>query len=842
MAMVAIFIGAISSLTWVKGVNPVRASMAEGRALKHFRAGEMESAVLQLDRAIKLAPDVPIYYNNRAEMFLLYQIRPDEFTEPVCDRQTQVPYLICLGFKSLEFNLESAERQPFNYRSQMATANSAFKLQLSETAVEYYDKATKLVPNGWRVRFDLAESLINLGSYEQAVRELDRVLDILGGTRDSGLPSVLKGRALWAMGQPDEAIESLKFGISVGGNLKGNLDVIGEINEALGYELDTQHFTQLLDQNPQDPAAHVFRGRAYFLRGEYVDALKDIEVGISMGLETPELLAERGYLRLKTGNPVEAHSDLFRAIDSSPQNALYNAHIGAFQLDQGEFALALDSLENAITLDPDLGLAYLIRSQVYTALKLKGTAKEFFDIPKELDLPTSQDYAERGVIFAFLGEYPLALSDVDEAIKINPDQADYYNVRAKIYAVAGDFPSALADFDTAIQLNPEAGQYLLNRGVLFDILGSTDRSLADFKTAQSMGGIDLPEPVGRSLAYFATYTNDPSIDEKLEDFRRLNRKRNKLLDTDNLHAGPVTRTYRVTLQSLGQASLALFRWNDAIEALSELIELSPDEPEAYKHRGDAYLGLRNYSEATIDYSRAVGLDPANSAFLTARGKAYAESGQIALARNDLDQALRIDPKSSDAHNLLGFLSVQSKDYSQAFADLDRALEISLLNHQAHFIQATAYTGLGQIPAALEAIGQSINLAPNNPEYFYVRGLLRAELGDHELAINDFEQAIALWAEFKDVDPKLTRPFFSRGQAHLELGNQNQALFNAVRTMQFLTDNFNTPEWNGYLPKISSQLADARQLISDSFARVPCGFQEPNDPITSLCVQALKYLQ
>jgi len=120
LAIVAWLIGGVGVVTWQKSINSVRASVAEGRALSHFREGDLESSLHDLNKAIELAPGIPIYYYNRAQIYFNYLIQPDVFTEPVCDQQNETPYLVCLGVESLESNLESISQQPFYYRSRIA--------------------------------------------------------------------------------------------------------------------------------------------------------------------------------------------------------------------------------------------------------------------------------------------------------------------------------------------------------------------------------------------------------------------------------------------------------------------------------------------------------------------------------------------------------------------------------------------------------------------------------------------------------------------------------------------------------------------------------------------------
>ena len=823
LAIVAWLVGGIGVVTWQKSINSVRASVAEGQALKHFREGDLESTVEDLDRAIKLAPGVPSYYSNRAQVFLAYQLRPTDFTEPSCDQQVEVPYLVCLGIQSLESNIESVNQQPFNYRARLAAGNSAFNLQLNETALESYANAVTMVPNAWTMRNDLAESQIDVGFYDEALPELDWSLGITGDSYRSARALYLKGKALKELGRLDDAMSTLNHGLSVNYVSEfatASLALLREINTERGVALDIEYFDRKISQNPQDAVAYYFRGRAHLTLGNAERADPDIQTSIDLGLSLLETRTLRAYAILKNGDSDRAQGELAAAVESAPQNALYNAFYGELQMTQGNFAQALNYLENASILNPDLGLAYLVRGKVFLSLGLEESAKEIFDSSVDLDLPIAQDYIDRGEIRAFFGEYDLAFSDLDEAIRINPNQAKYYNARAKTFANMSDLQAALIDFDTAIQIDSSVGDYFINRGVIYDMLGETERSLADFGIAQTLGAVDLPVSADRNPSYFAVYTDTTSTEAESRRLLKLQAETAALRDIEFYSAiRPDDDDYPYALQILGQTYLRLELWGEAAKSLSQLIDLSPTTPEAYRYRGDAYLALKQVENANNDYHQAVILNASDSKNFVARGKGYAEIGKYELARDDFTEAIRLDPDSSDAYKFRGYLSAQTGNYSMAFSDLDHAIEISAFNHDAYFKRSQAYTGLGRTLLALDDLEQAIKLAPTNSDYLYNRGLLRFKLADYDSAIEDFDGAIALKEGYAYVDPRHARPFVDRGKAYLKIGNPSRAVGDGRKAVRLLEEFLNSSEWVNLEPIINLQLADAHDLLGDAHAEL-----------------------
>jgi tetratricopeptide (TPR) repeat protein len=186
-----------------------------------------------------------------------------------------------------------------------------------------------------------------------------------------------------------------------------------------------------------------------------------------------------GYTQLKLDRTSDSLPNLTASVEIAPTNALFNTYFAELQTRRNEYALALNHLEIASALDPELELVPLVRSKVFMALGLEVLAKQALDASLGSALPTAQDYSDRGQIHAIFGEADLAFLDHEKAIRINPNRAKFYADRGKTSASLGDFDSALTDFNVGIQIDPTDSTSLLNRGALYVILEEYDLAIAD---------------------------------------------------------------------------------------------------------------------------------------------------------------------------------------------------------------------------------------------------------------------------------------------------------------------------------------------------------------------------
>jgi len=113
-------------------------------------------------------------------------------------------------------------------------------------------------------------------------------------------------------------------------------------------------------------------------------------------------------------------------------------------------------------------------------------------------------YLHRGIAYRQKGKAESAIADFNEAIVLNPADADIYFHRGLAYRAKGNYDSAIADFDQAIQLDPKDPEAYNCRGEAYRDKGDYGRAVADFDRALAL------EPAMRAAA-----NNKAKVLEKL---------------------------------------------------------------------------------------------------------------------------------------------------------------------------------------------------------------------------------------------------------------------------------------------------------------------------------------
>ena len=122
----------------------------------------------------------------------------------------------------------------------------------------------------------------------------------------------------------------------------------------------------------------------------------------------------------------------------------------------------------------------------------------------KVDKKYSGAYFNRCSIFDYKKQYDAAITECSQAIKLGPGAdttmaghneklgrdkviSDYYATRGHAYLKKDDLVHAFADLENAIRLNPDNGRALRTRGEAYEAKGDVARAQADYAAAKLFG-------------------------------------------------------------------------------------------------------------------------------------------------------------------------------------------------------------------------------------------------------------------------------------------------------------------------------------------------------------------
>lgn len=136
--------------------------------------------------------------------------------------------------------------------------------------------------------------------------------------------------------------------------------------------------------------------------------------------------------------------------------------------------------------------------------------------------------------------------------------------------------------------------------------------------------------------------------------------------------------------------------------------------------------------------------------------------------------------------------------------MSHALEVTGPNYFAHANRGLAYGKLGNHRLAIEDYDRAIEIRPQYSEAYNGRGISYGWLGDYREAVESFDRAIA-------INPEYLEAFINRGAAHGNLGNHQKAVEDFDRAIGIDPQKAEVFANRG---AAHAKLGDQRQAISD----------------------------
>jgi tetratricopeptide (TPR) repeat protein len=207
------------------------------------------------------------------------------------------------------------------------------------------------------------------------------------------------------------------------------------------------------------------------------------------------------------------------------------------------------------------------------------------------------------------------------------NRATAHDYRARGHAKLKRFDAALADANEAIGLQPNDADFLTNRGVLHAEMGEFDLAIRDYSDAIRMNPND-------HIAYF----------NRAKDRRRKN-EIDAALD-DLSMALKINPKYASALYMRASLFEDLGRFDVALKDVDEVLLLTPRDDRALNLRGLVMEGKGQLDQAVKNYNQAIAIDPAYEGYFFNRGRAHRLMGRYDLSIKDFDRGLEINPARS----------------------------------------------------------------------------------------------------------------------------------------------------------------------------------------------------
>lgn len=211
---------------------------------------------------------------------------------------------------------------------------------------------------------------------------------------------------------------------------------------------------------------------------------------------------------------------------------------------------AVSKFTEAVRFQPAFGRAYVNRSSAFYQMGQYALALQDLNTAIGLEPGIASDLVARATVEEQIGDHRPAVRDLTQAIALAPAIPDYHYYRAISSLRAEDYRSAIADLDECIRLSPRSAAYHY-RGVVYNRVGEYDRAAADFGNAIAMDGAN-PNPDSykeRAVAWTKLGKTDLALRDRAEAIRLYKLRGGQLQSMGNRSAADEALRQAAELQS-----------------------------------------------------------------------------------------------------------------------------------------------------------------------------------------------------------------------------------------------------------------------------------------------------
>ncbi|MEO0404196.1 MAG: tetratricopeptide repeat protein, partial [Bacteroidota bacterium] len=206
------------------------------------------------------------------------------------------------------------------------------------------------------------------------------------------------------------------------------------------------------------------------------------------------------------------------------------------------------------------------------------------------------------------------------------------------------------------------------------------------------------------------------------------------------------------LLKCAEMNVHLRQYEDAIQQVNKALNVDDKYAEAYYIKGRIYKEIGDSSLAASSYQTATEVDPTYyDAYLEA-GLLYSQTGSD-VALEFFKSAMDIRPNSVEALYAMAYhLQITGAEDTSRWRKADehylQILDIDPSNSLAHFNQGFIDLEYrSEYRDAIDHFTQAIETYPAYYQAYYNRGLCHESLDEKDLALADYDQALAIESSF-----------------------------------------------------------------------------------------------
>ena len=467
---------------------------------------------------------------------------------------------------------------------------------------------------------------------------------------------------------------------------------------------------------------------------------------------SPDLQDALGIIMSEPEDQTAFLEHVQEALQSEPNNGVAWAYVATIYRMQRKPEQALEAATKAITLlrakPARRAMVYSLRSDIYT--DLDDGVKALMDLHSAIkDAPDTPDlYLKRGNLYAAMEQYDLAEVDMRKIASLDPENPTGYIGLAVIAMLQERQEDAIQNLNEAIKVAPD-------ESILYYLRANVYIKLEHYNEAMD----DIIYTIANSLADEDTYSllnviasqAMPTLEAKLKAVESVSK----------------TGEY---LFLIGLAHQNIGDYKGALEYYQKVTERRELNDILANNIATAYQGIGDYSSALKYIDEAISLDPTDYTYIYAKAQMLTEDGNLRRALAESNKYVSLVPDDADGYYQRAQIKSKLQDLQGAIDDYSKAIELSDTNLWAYIKRADCYTALGRKDAATADYRKVIDILQEHDATDITMAYAYQSLGEQE-------QALATIAKCIEGASDSAELYYSISGVYGRMGKTEQALDN-----------------------------------------------------------------
>jgi predicted Zn-dependent protease len=367
------------------------------------------------------------------------------------------------------------------------------------------------------------------------------------------------------------------------------------------------------------------------------------------------------------------------------------------------------------------------------------------------------DYYLKASEYFSNGKYHDALTAIEQALRIAPDDVSGLRLHSKILLQLNRPSEARVATEHALHIEPENIFSLRAQAKIMLQLNRPDEALVAIEQAvrlepDNVAGLFLYTQIllkfnrlNEALAAIEQALRIAAHDFILRDHAQilfqLKRSNEALVSIEQALRIDPDNDFCLRLHA--QILLQLKRPDEALVAIEKVLRIEPDNDFGLRLHAQILLQLNRPNEALVSIEQALRIEPDNVFDLRTKAKILRQLNRSGEALVAIEKVLRIEPDNAFGLALYAQILLELNRANEAEVTIEHALRIAPDNDSYLFVHAQILMQLNRSNEALVTIEHALNKAPDNFPYLCVHAQILLQLNRSNEALVVIEQALRL---------------------------------------------------------------------------------------------------